>query len=181
MYSFSEWNQQLRTHLIESPPCSRDDLFHRDFGVVRGARLLVEEAERSLYVTLSYQLFWLHVEGAQVVSIECLDAAESESLFWHYYYDFPVGLIQKAESCFTLGATLPVAFQNYNGNALAPPKANIIHSDDVFERRVYTLRHFPPLRAAFLQVDVGPDENILSTRLLTGEKANARRIESLKR
>ena len=159
---FSTWNEQQKASLLASPPCGLDALFSRDFGVVRGARLLAEEAERSLYVTLSYQLFWLHVEGAQVVSIECLDAAESESLFWHYYYDFPVGLIQKAESCFRLGATLPVAFQNYNENALVPPKANIIHSDDVFERRVYTLRHFPPLRTAFLQIDVAPDESILS-------------------
>ena len=83
---FSAWNEQQKASLLASPPCGHDALFSRDFGVVRGARLLAEEAERSLYVTLSYHLFWLHVEGAQVVSVDCLAAAESELLFWDYYY-----------------------------------------------------------------------------------------------
>ena len=178
---FSVWNEQQKAKLLASAPCPFGDLFSRDFGVVRGARLLAKESERSLYVTLSYNLFWLHIEGSRVVAIHCLDEVESESLFYLHYYDFPEDLIRKAHCSFACGATVPLAFQNYKGNKLAPPKATVIPSDGANERRIYTLRQSPPLRAAFLQLEIGPDECIVSTRVLIGEEANARRIESLKK
>jgi hypothetical protein len=177
---FLVWNEQQKAKLIASPPCLFGDLFSRDFGVVRGARLLAKESDRALYVTLSYNLFWLHIEGSRVVAINCLDEVESELLFFLHYYDFPADLIRKAHCCFAPGSTVPLAFQNYKGNKLAPPKATVIPSNGANERRIYTLRQSPPLRAAFLQLEIGRDECILSTRVLIGDEANARRIESLK-
>lgn len=176
---FFEWNEQQKANVLAAPPCSVDDLFHRDFGVVRGARVLKEESDRTLFATNSYCLFWLEAdENGQVHRITCLDADVAEPLFWTYYYAFPTELIEKAKSCFQSGVSVTLAFQAFTQNRLAPPAFKVIDTADGLERREYVLRHFPPLRAAFLHLDVGSDEHIQAMRLLVGEDANTHRAKA---
>ena len=98
-------------------PCYLNDLLSRDFGVVRGARLLAQtDMANALYVTLSYNLFWLNIDKGYVYTVKCLDEIEAESLFYKYYYEFPKHLIQKSQACFVQGVTISSAFQQYNEN-----------------------------------------------------------------
>ena len=174
-----QWDEHQRARLLAAPPCSRDALFHRDFGVVRGARLLAEEPARALYATQGYALFWVEMGGdGQVDRVNCLDASDAEPLFWSYYYAYPEAVVKKAQSCFRPGESVSLAFQTFMQNRLAPPAFKVLDAKQGVERRAYVLRHFPPLRAALLHLDVGPDERIKAMRLLVGAEASAQRAQA---
>lgn len=171
---FTEWNTEQKAKLLTTVPCYLDALLSHDFGVVRGSRLLIQtDMITSLYVTLSYNLFWLKIDNGYVYKVECLDKTESQSLFYTYYYRFPKHLIQKVYACFIVGTTVRSAFQAYKGNRLPPPKVTLCFVGDGIEERIYTLRNAFPFRAAFLQLEVDSGECIVSMHFWVGEAAHS--------
>ncbi len=169
---FFEWDEDQRADVEAAPPCSSDVLFHRDSGVVRGARVLEEESGRTLYATTRYCLFWLENDAAgHVQRVTCIDAREAEPLFWSHYYSYPDDLVQRAHACFRPGESVSVAFQTFTQRRLPPPTFKVIATRHGRDKREYTLRHFPPLRAALLHLDVSADERIETMRLLIGQEA----------
>ena len=153
---------------LDATPCTPDDLFHRDFGVVRGSRILTKVEERSLYVTLQYCLFWL---GNRVLSVDCLDASEGELLFWRWFMIFP----QRCANEHWIASQLGLGFGGVSTVPRTTPPCTRIHRDGFFDTRVYTLRHFSPLRAAYLQLGVDEQQRIESIHILIGGNANTYR------
>ena len=164
--------QQLR----DAVPCPPDELFHRDGGLLRGARLVAREEGRSLYVSHTEQVFWAYGDPHLIRRIECLEGRRAANTLETYTWALPQAVLETLRSALTPGAALEATLSDLRGL-----RAHLLtrrrRADGAAERDYLLIQALPP-RRAILHVAIDAAGAVIHHEIHSG-RDGSRRYDAL--